>query len=122
MKRKRIALSISIGLFAFLQTTAQRRVEKEPHHVIVLENQQVRVIELKLSASDTTLFHAHHAASVVVFLSASSFAIQNLGEPPVITKVRNGDVVYRDYDVKPVSHIVWSADQSIFRCLVIELK
>ena len=104
------------------QVLAQLPVEKEPHHKVTFENQQVRVIELTVSPGDTTLLHTHGAASVVIFLSESSFAIQNQKQAPVVAHVNNGDVAYRDYDKKPVAHTVWSSDASVFRCLVVEIK
>jgi len=122
MKTDKVVTSIVIGVLASCQAVAQIPIEKEPHHKIVLENQQVRVIELIVSPGDTTLLHTHKAGSVVIFLSPSSFAIQNPKHAPVITDVKLGDVVYRDYDVNPVAHTVWSADRSTFRCLVVELK
>lgn len=121
MKRNEI-IAAAIWLFAFCQGTAQIPIEKEPHHKIVFENQQVRVIDLVVPAGDTTLLHTHKAASVVIFLSNSGLAIQNLKQAPVVTPVKLGEVVFRDYDAKPVAHTVWSADGSTFRCLVVELK
>lgn len=89
---------------------------------MVVENQFVRVIELMVTPGDTTLLHSHQAASIVIFLSNSSFAIQNPKQAPVVNRVKLGEAVYRDYDDKPVIHTVWSADESTFRCLVVELK
>ena len=100
---------------------AQIPVEQEPHHKIVAKNQYVRLIDLKVRAGDTTLTHTHSAASVVVFLSNSTFAIQNVGGSPVITEVKAGDMVYRNYDEKPVTHTVWEQGPSMFHCMVVEL-
>jgi hypothetical protein len=122
MKMNGIIAVVVIWLFTFCQGAAQMPIEKEPHHKIVLENQQVRVIDLVVPAGDTTLLHTHNAASVVIFLSNSGLAIQNPRQAPVITQVKLGEVVFRDYDVKPVAHTVWSADGSMFRCLVVEVK
>ena len=123
MKKGRTILTGLVWPFLFLQTAlAQIPIEKEPHHKVVFENQVVRVIDLVVAPHDTTLLHTHNAASVVIFLSTSSFAIQNPKQAPVVTQVKHGDIVYRDYDKKPVAHIVWSADTSVFRCLVVEIK
>jgi hypothetical protein len=121
-KNKIIGASVVLLCSFFQMALAQMPIEKEPHHKVVFENQEVRVIELVVPPRDTTLLHTHKAASVVVFLSTSSFAIQNLEQNPVITAVMPGDVAFRDYDKKPVAHTVWSADGTVFRCLVIELK
>jgi len=101
---------------------AQMPVEQEVHHKVVFENRWIRLIDLIVPAGDTTLLHTHAAASVVLFLSKSNVAIQNVGESPVITHVNPGDVVYRNYDEKPAVHMVWSEDKSVFRCMVVELR
>jgi hypothetical protein len=113
---------VAVCMFSFFEACAQMPIDKEPHHKVMFENKQVRVIELIVPAGDTTLLHTHNYASVVIFLSTSVFAIQNPKQDPVVTQVSPGNILYRDYDVKPVAHTVWSADQSTFRCLVVELK
>ncbi len=100
---------------------AQIPVDQEPHHKILFENGYVRIIDLQIAPDDATLVHTHNAASVVVFLSSSTFGIQNVGEPPVETPVRAGDIIYRAYDENPVVHTVWNPGKSMFRCLVVEL-
>lgn len=123
MKKNRLVVACVVWLFLFFQAAlAQLPIEKEPHHKVVFENQIVRVIDLVVAPHDTTLLHTHNEASVVIFLSASRFAIQNLKQAPVVTQVKVGDIAYRDYDRKPVVHIVWGADTSVFRCLVVEMK
>lgn len=118
-----MAITVIFWLCSLFQIVfAQLPIEKEPHHKVVFENQLVRVIELAVPPRDTTLLHTHQAASVVIFLSACSFAIQNPKQAPVVTAVKLGDITYRDYDKKPVAHTVWSADTSVFRCLVVEVK
>ena len=108
-------------LFFCTGVAAQIPVEREPHHKIVFRNKYVRLIDLQVAAGDTTLTHTHSAASVVVFLSNSTFAIQNGGGSPVITEVKAGDMVYRNYDEKPVAHTVWEQGSSRFHCMVVEL-
>jgi hypothetical protein len=115
-----------LATLSFLFTTvvvfAQIPVEKDPFHKVVFENDRVRVLDLVVSGTDTTTTHIHSAASVVVFLTKSSLAIQTPGEAPAITKVDVGNLVYRPYDETPTTHRVWSQDGSVMRCLVIELK
>jgi hypothetical protein len=96
-------------------------VRQEPHHKVLFENGYVRLIDLIVAPGDTTLTHIHAASSVVIWMSNSTFGIQNIGEPAVMTKVNAGDVVYRAYGEKPVTHIVWNPDISMFHCMVVEL-
>ena len=101
---------------------AQLPVQEEPFHKVVFENEHARLIEGRIPAKDTTLLHNHTANSVVVFLSQSTFGIQNTGEKPVITTIHPGDMVYRAYGDKPVNHIVWNQGDAILHFMVVELK
>jgi hypothetical protein len=101
--------------------TAQVPVDQEPHHKVVFENEYIRLIDGHIPAQDTTLAHTHAANSVVVFLSKSTFGIQDAGEKPVVTQVNPGDMVYRSYGEKPVNHTVWDQGIPVFHFLVVEL-
>jgi hypothetical protein len=43
------------------------------HHVVLLENDQVRVLDARVEPGDTVPLHAHRWASVQYFLSLSDF-------------------------------------------------
>ena len=89
--------SLPSFLFLFFLISAIRAqipVGEDPFHKIVFENKFVRVLDLVISGSDTTTTHVHSAASVVVFLTKSSLAIQTPGEAAVVTKVDKGNVVF----------------------------
>jgi hypothetical protein len=119
---KRLQFIIFLSTLLTTSVSAQIPVEKDPFHKILFENNLVRVLDLQVSGADTTTTHIHKAASVVVFVTKSSLAIQSPGEAPVITKVDAGNTVYRPYDEKPTTHKVWSQDGSLMRCIVIEIK
>lgn len=108
-------------LFCCNRVAAQLPVEQEPYHKIVLENEYVRILDGLIPAHDTTLPHIHAANSVVVFLSKSTFGIQNIGEKSFISNVNTGDIVYRNYGEKPVNHKVWNQDTFMFHFMVVEL-
>jgi len=93
----------------------------EPHHKVVLENEYVRIVDGRIQDHDTTLPHIHTANSVVVFLSRSTLGIQAIGEKPVVTEVNPGDMVYRAYGDKPVTHIVWNGSKSMLHFMVVEM-
>ena len=93
----------------------------EPHHKVVLENEYVRLVEGHVQEHDTTLTHIHTANSVVVFLSRSTLGIQVIGEKPTVTEVSPGDMVYRPYGDKPVTHIVWNDSGSMLHFMVVEM-
>jgi len=94
----------------------------EPRHEVVLENEYIRLLKGHVPFHDTTLTHIHASNAVVVFLSSSTFGIQNIGEKAVVTKVHPGDVVYRAYGEKPVTHVVWNQDATPFDFMVADLN
>jgi hypothetical protein len=93
----------------------------EPHHKVVFENEYVRLVEGHVQDHDTTLAHIHAANSVVVFLSKSTLGIQLTGEKPVVTDVNPGDMVYRAYGDKPITHIVWNQSKPVLHFMVVEM-
>jgi quercetin dioxygenase-like cupin family protein len=67
--------------------------EEEPHHHLVLKNDSVMVLRVKLLPGESTLFHTHTHDRVAVDLSGTTITRQELGEPesaPEVTKP--GDV------------------------------
>jgi hypothetical protein len=101
--------------------SAQIDVREEPHHKLLMENEFIRIYDGHISFGDTTLIHGHSANSVVVFLSKSTFGIQNVGEKPSRTEVKPGDMIYRSYDQNPVRHVVWNKTRPILHFMVVEM-
>ncbi len=57
-------------------------VIKEPHHKPALVNEYVRLLDVHLNPRDTTLYHVHQTASVIVPISKTTTGIQKWGEAP----------------------------------------
>jgi hypothetical protein len=117
------SISSILVLSAFMVcnfASAQIDVREEPHHKLLLENEFIRIYDGHIPFGDTTLIHGHSANSVVVFLSKSTFGIQNVGEKPSRTEVKPGDIIYRSYDQNPVRHIVWNKTRLILHFMVVE--
>lgn len=120
--KKTICAYFLLPVFLFCNiASAQLPVSEEPHHKVVLQNEYVRILEGHIPFRDTTLAHLHAANSVVVFLSKSTFAIQIVGEAPVVTEVNPGDTKYAAYGDKPINHKVWNESTPMFHFIVIEL-
>jgi hypothetical protein len=100
---------------------AQVPVRDEPHHKVVLENDYVRILDVHISAHDTTLMHIHAAPSVMVFLSSSTIGSQIVGDKPVINDVKPGATSFAAYDEKPIKHRVWNQSGNFFHVMDIEL-
>src|SRR5215831_20496360 len=63
-----------------MSSLAQVPVREEPRHHIVLQNEYVRLLDVRIPPGDTTLFHIHEIPSVFVMLSATKTATQVKGE------------------------------------------
>jgi len=103
------------------QVSAQVPVRDEPHHKVVLENDYVRILNVRILPHDTTLAHIHAAASVMVFLSKSNIGSQIVGALPVPADVTPGQTNYAAYNEKPIKHRVWNDGNSPFHVMDIEL-
>ena len=96
-------------------------VEEEPHHHLVLKNDSVTVLRVKLLPGESTLFHTHLHDRVAVDLSDATITRQKLGEPesaPEATKP--GDVVALESN-GPYTHLVHNAGDTVFEVLDVEL-
>ena len=56
-------------------------VEQEPHHHLVLKNESVMVLRVKLLPGESTFFHTHLHDRVAVDLTDTTITFQKPGEP-----------------------------------------
>lgn len=97
-------------------------VRQEPHHKVALENNHVRVIDVKIPPGKTTLYHVHDVPSVIVYLTSSTVSTQTWGEASSAPRrVSPGESRYAAYDEKTLSHRVTNTGAELFRVLDIEL-
>lgn len=99
-------------------------VHEEPRHHLVYDNGILQVLDVRIPAGDTTLYHTHDAPIFYVFISASSMDDQELGgkwkgatasDSPLF---KTGDVACNlDYADKPVTHRVKNVGDSLFRLI-----
>jgi quercetin dioxygenase-like cupin family protein len=96
-------------------------VEEEPHHHLVLKNDSIMVVRVKLLPGESTLFHTHLYDRVTVELSNATITRQKLGEresSPEATKP--GDVAALESN-GPFTHLVHNASNVSFEALDVEL-
>lgn len=102
--------------------SAQVPVREEPHHVPVLENEYIRLLDVHLNAGDTTQYHIHATPSVIVMLSNSVIGMQKLNEAPSVPgSVTAGQTSFIDYGSNPVTHRVYNSGNNVFHVMDIEL-
>lgn len=113
-------LLILLSLFKNLQ--AQIPVIEEPHHITVLKNDYVRLIDVYLKPHHTTMYHIHAKPSVVVFISKSLTGTQDMsGKGLPSGEVSPGQTLFADYEKDPVTHRVYNSGNNIFNVMDIEL-
>jgi quercetin dioxygenase-like cupin family protein len=96
-------------------------VEEEPHHHLVLKNDSVMVLRVKLLPGESTLFHTHLHDRVAVELSDTTITLQKPGEPegaPEATKPGNVAALESH---GPYTHVVHNAGNAVFEVLDVEL-
>lgn len=97
------------------------RVEDEPHHHVVLKNDSVMVMRVKLQPGESTLPHTHLNDRFAVELSNATITQQKIGEAegaPQATKP--GDILPSE-SKGPYSHIVRNDSKVLFEVLDVEL-
>jgi len=96
-------------------------VEQEPHHHLVLKNDSVVVLRVKLLPGESTLFHTHLHDRVAVHLSDATITQQKQGEPVSAPQVaKPGDVVVSESN-GAYTHQVNNVGNSAFEVLDVEL-
>ncbi len=96
-------------------------VEEEPHHHVVLKNDSVVVLRVKLLPGESTLFHTHLHDRAAVDLSNATITIQKPGEPESAPEVTQPGGVAAMESKGPYTHLVHNAGNSVFEVLDVEL-
>jgi len=95
--------------------------EQEPHHHLVLKNDSVMVLRVKLLPGESTPFHTHLYDRVTINLTDTTITRQKLGYPessPEMT--RPGDVAALESS-GPYTHLVHNRGSADFEALDVEL-
>ncbi|MGO8986619.1 MAG: hypothetical protein ACLQFM_17690 [Terriglobales bacterium] len=116
------ALTLTLILTAFAAAQqAPVPVEDEPHHHVVLKNDSVIVMRVKVLPGESTEFHTHAHDRVAVELSEATITQQKPGEAEGATEVRKaGDVVASTAN-GPYTHRVHDVGSTAFEVLDVEL-
>ncbi len=97
-------------------------VEEEPHHHLVLKNDSVMVLRVKLLPGESTVFHTHSHDRMAVHLADTTITEQKPGEPEGRpTAKRPGDVAAMTATNEPFTHRVHNVGATEFEVLDVEL-
>ena len=111
---------ILLFLTAVLTAQAPKEVEitAEPHHHLVLTNDQVRVFHVDVPAHSETLMHRHRHDYIYVVLGASEVVNAVQGKDPVTINLHDGDTQFL---AAGFAHIARNLAAQPFRNVTIEL-
>ena len=96
-------------------------VEEEPHHHLVLKNESVMVLRVKLLPGESTLFHTHLHDRVAIDLTGATITLQKLGEPESAPELTQPGGVAASELNGPYTHRVHNAGAVEFEVLDVEL-
>jgi quercetin dioxygenase-like cupin family protein len=95
--------------------------EQEPHHHLVLKNDSVMVLRVKLLPGESTLFHTHSHDRVAVDLSETTITLQKPGQPESAPEATKPGGVAALESKGPFTHIVHNTGNAVFEVLDVEL-
>jgi len=113
----RLLLVLLLTTFLAAQSAPEVDIAAEPHHHLVLANDQVRVFNVDVPPHSETLVHRHGHDYIYVMLGPSAIVNAIAGKDPVTVKLQADQVGFFS---GPIVHVVRSSAQP-FRNLTIEL-
>jgi quercetin dioxygenase-like cupin family protein len=114
-------LFIAAVLLLSLTAMSQVQVSKEPRHVPVIENEYIRLLDVRLPPGDTTFYHIHSTPSLFIILTDTWTASQTQGEQWSRSKSATGQIWYRSFQPDSLIHRVANIDSTIFHVNDIEI-
>jgi quercetin dioxygenase-like cupin family protein len=93
-------------------------ITREPHHHLIFENTLVRVFDVKVPPSETTLIHRHNHDYVYVTLGAADLDNRVEGKPPARVQLHDAETRFLAGNF---AHAVRDLASTPFRNITIEL-
>jgi len=115
MKRSTLLLLTAV---LTAQPAPEVEITAEPHHHLVLTNDEVRVFDVEVAPGSETLMHRHPHDYIFVQLGATEFANEVAGKPSAEMKLQDGET---RFSPGPFSHIVRAHPGHPFHNVTIEL-
>ncbi len=117
---KNIALLFCIILSN--SSRAQVPVSKEPRHHVVLDNGEIRVLNVLIPPGDTTQYHLHTTPSVFINFTKTTTGSQVLNGQPSTGTSAPGTIYFENLAAPHNRiHRVWNVDTAAFHVMDIEL-
>jgi len=115
----RSLLLLFLAPFLLAQTEQQVEITAEPHHHLVLANDQVRVFSVDVPPHTDTLIHWHHHDYIYVVLGDATVSNEVVGKPPVQVTLHDGQTAFAP--PAPFAHRARNLSDKPFRNVTVEL-
>lgn len=100
---------------------AQVPVREEPRHKMALENDYMRLLDVRIQPGDTSLFHVHQIPSFFIPLSTTAIGSEVKGQGPRQSRFPLDSTWYNGFENGPLIHRVWNNDTNILHVIDLEL-
>ena len=108
-------------LVASAAASAQIPVTKEPHHRVVFENSQLRILDVNLPPGETTLDHSHDRDVATIAISnGATTRMQLPGQPWTDRPRRSLGNIETSMQGKPTSHTFQNVGQTTYQLFAVE--
>jgi quercetin dioxygenase-like cupin family protein len=115
-----LAVAFVLSTFVMAQQSPVL-VEEEPHHRVVLKNESVMVVVVKLLPGESTLFHTHLHDRVAIDLTNTTITRQKSGAPESASELTKPGDVAASESSGPYTHRVHNIGAVAFEALDVEL-
>jgi len=112
-------LLLLLAPLVLAQTEQQVEITAEPHHHLVLSNDQVRVFSVDVPPHTDTLIHWHHHDYIYVALGDATVSNEVVGKPPVQLTFHDGQTAFAP--PAPFAHRARNLSDQPFRNVTVEL-
>ncbi len=117
-----IATLLVFSGFAAAQTTEPVPVDQEPHHHVLLRNDDVLVLRCTVPHGERTLFHTHSSDSIAVELAHATIVQQKWAAPETSAdKVIPGQLSVRILNGATYTHRIENVGQTEFDVFDVEI-
>ena len=100
---------------------AQLPVREEPRHKLALQNEYIRLLDVRIQPGDTSLFHVHQIPSFFIPLSTTMIGAEVQGQSPRQSRFPIDSTWYNGFENGPLIHRVWNNDTNVLHVIDLEL-
>jgi hypothetical protein len=100
---------------------AQMPVREEPRHKVALQNEYIRLLDVRVPPGDTSLFHVHQIPSFFIPLSATRIGSEVKGQAARQSRFPIDSTWYNGFENGPLIHRVWNSDTNVLHVIDLEL-